>query len=160
MSSGNLFRTVLLGGLLTGLPCSAQPPVRLFEPYHPKSDPPPQDTAKEGTTVPGMVVLKGEERVLDFVADYPNLEHVVDGFRVQIFLGSKPDAMRMRATFMQQHPDMPAYLSYLAPNFRVRVGDLPDRLSAERLRQQLRADFPGCYIVPDQVKPSLRPLDR
>ena len=48
---------------------------------------------------------------------------------------------------------MPAYLSYLAPNFRIRVGDLRDRMDAERLRQELRSEFPGCYVVQDQIEP-------
>ena len=57
-----------------------------------------------------------------------------------------------RRTFLLQHPEIPAYLSYLAPNFRVRVGDLRDRIEAEGLRENLRGDFPGLYVVPDQIE--------
>ena len=40
---------------------------------------------------------------------------------------------------------------------RVRVGDLRDRREAERLRSTLRADHPGCYIVPDRIEPPALP---
>lgn len=151
---------LLIGAFFLGLSTAAQPPVRLFRPYAADSAALRPDTPRTRMPVAGDVQLKGDPRVLELMAAYPDMQHVVEGYRVQIFLGDKTDAMRTRAQFMQQHPDMPAYLSYLAPNFRVRVGDLPDRLSAERLRQELRGDFPGCYVVPDQVMPAHPPLDR
>ncbi len=95
----------------------------------------------------------GEARALRFLADYPTLEHVIDGYRVQIHLGSKTDAVKVRGAFLQRHPDVPAYLSYLAPNFRIRVGDLRDRVEAERLRNELRGEYPGCYVVQDRIAP-------
>jgi hypothetical protein len=99
----------------------------------------------------------GDARALEFMATYPTLDHVIEGYRVQIHLGSKTDAVKVRQAFLQRHPEVPAYLSYLAPNFRIRVGDLRDRVEAERLRQELRAEFPGCYVVQDQIEPPALP---
>ena len=93
----------------------------------------------------------GDERALRFLEEYPASDHVIDGYRVQIFLGAKADAVKTRQTFLLKHPDVPAYLSYLAPNFRIRVGDLRDRISAERLRHDLREEQPGCYVVQDRI---------
>lgn len=95
----------------------------------------------------------GDARALEFMAAYPTLDRVIEGYRVQIHLGSKTEAVKVRQAFLQRHPDVPAYLSYLAPNFRIRVGDLRDRVEAERLRQELRPEFPGCYVVQDQIEP-------
>ncbi|MBK6626508.1 MAG: SPOR domain-containing protein [Flavobacteriales bacterium] len=95
----------------------------------------------------------GDARALEFMATYPTMVRVIEGYRVQIHLGSKTDAVKVRQTFLQRHPEVPAYLSYLAPNFRIRVGDLRDRMDAERLRQELRSEFPGCYVVQDQIEP-------
>ena len=94
----------------------------------------------------------GDARALEFMATYATMDRVIEGYRVQIHLGSKTDAVKVRQTFLQRHPEVPAYLSYLAPNFRIRVGDLRDRMEAERLRQELRAEFPGCYVVQDQIE--------
>ncbi len=78
-------------------------------------------------------------------------EHMRDGFRVQIFLGDRKTAEETKRSFLQKHPEMSAHMSWLAPNFRLRVGDMPTRLEAEHLLQQLKPEFPGSYIVPDQI---------
>ena len=48
------------------------------------------------------------------------------GFRVPD-LPSATAPGRRSAAFLVHHPELPAYLSYLAPNFRVRVGDLRNK---------------------------------
>ncbi len=110
-------------------------------------------TVGQGPVDSSTVHWTGEARALRFLADYPTLEHVIDGYRVQIHLGSKTDAVKVRGAFLQRHPEVPAYLSYLAPNFRIRVGDMRDRVEAERLRQELRTEYPGCYVVQDHIAP-------
>ena len=107
----------------------------------------------QSTADSGSVRWLGDARALEFMATYPTMDRVIEGYRVQIHLGSKTDAVKVRQTFLQRHPEVPAYLSYLAPNFRIRVGDLRDRMDAERLRQELRTEFPGCYVVQDQIEP-------
>ncbi|MBK8339346.1 MAG: SPOR domain-containing protein [Flavobacteriales bacterium] len=99
----------------------------------------------------------GDERALRFLEEYPGSDQVIEGYRVQIFLGAKVDAVRTRQGFLLKHPDIPAYLSYLAPNFRIRVGDLRDRISAERLRHELKEEQPGCYVVQDRIEPPRLP---
>lgn len=102
---------------------------------------------------PGTVVVTEEPAVTTLMADYARREHVLKGFRVQVFLNAdRKLAETMRAQFLQKHPDVPAYLSYQAPNFKVRVGDLLTRLEGEKLRAELKAEFPGCYIVPDEIE--------
>lgn len=104
-----------------------------------------------------QTIWAGDERALRFLESYPTSDHVIEGYRVQIFLGTKADAVRVRQAFLLKHPDIPAYLSYLAPNFRIRVGDLRDRVSAERLRHELKEEQPGCYIVQDRIEPPRLP---
>lgn len=114
-----------------------------------------QDTAAHAGT--GKVTVVESSRIQAYMADYAAKKRVLKGYRVQIFLGDRSQAEASRRTFLQQYPDIPAYLSYLAPNFRVRVGDLRDRVAAEFLKEQLRAGFPGLYIVPDDIElPALK----
>ncbi len=141
-----LFTACLLCGGL-----HAQGDDRLFRPQEPAKAavaPVPQDTARQG-----RVHVEESSRIQAMMADYAAKKRVLKGYRVQIFLGDRAKAETTRRTFLQQHPDVPAYLSYLAPNFRVRVGDLRDRVSADALRQSLKAEFPGLYIVPDDIEP-------
>ncbi|MCB0794945.1 MAG: SPOR domain-containing protein [Flavobacteriales bacterium] len=105
-----------------------------------------------GRQTPGELIVNVPDQLAAFLRSVPELERVQHGFRVQIFLGSKVEATKLRAQFLQAHPDIPAYLSYMAPNFRLRVGDSRDRVGAERLRQELRVEHPGCYVVPDRIE--------
>ena len=103
--------------------------------------------------MPGRVTIHEDEQVKALMADYTKREHVLKGYRVQVFLNAdRKQAESIRAQFLQKHPETPAYLSYQAPNFKVRVGDLLTRLEGEKLRAELKAEFPGCYIVPDEIE--------
>lgn len=146
-----MHKLLLLTACLLSSGLSAQEDVRLFKPQEPAKAavaPVPQDTARQG-----RVRVEESSRIQSMLADYAAKKRVLKGYRVQIFLGDRAKAEATRRTFLQQHPDVPAYLSYLAPNFRVRVGDLRDRASADALCQALKAEFPGLYIVPDDIDP-------
>ena len=41
---------------------------------------------------------------------------------------------------------------WLAPNFKLRVGDYRTRLEAEKMLHELRTAYPGCFVVPDEVE--------
>ncbi len=109
--------------------------------------------AQDSTQANGKVTIAEDAAVTGLMTDYAKRHHVLKGYRVQIFLDAdRRQAETMRAQFLQKHPDVPAYLSYQAPNFKVRVGDLLTRLEGEKLRAELKAEFPGCYIVPDEIE--------
>lgn len=105
----------------------------------------------------GKVTVAESAQIKSLMADYAARRRPLDGYRIQIFLGDRAQAETIRRSFLVQHADIPAYLSYLAPNFRVRVGDLRDRVEAENLRETLRGEFPGLYVVPDQIEPPRLP---
>lgn len=82
----------------------------------------------------------------------------MEGYRVQIFFGSRADAQKKRGEFLKEYPDVPVYISYLAPNFRLRVGDFRTKMECEKLKKEIQKDYPGCYIVKDEIQlPVLRP---
>ena len=127
--------------------CQAQGDERLFQPHQPA----PQLVDTPVTDVPKTLTVTVDPRIEATMARYAELEHPQQGYRVQIFLGDRKTAEETKRTFLQKHPDVPVYLSYLAPNFRLRVGDLRTRLDAERTLSELRVDYPGSYIVPDEI---------
>ncbi len=73
------------------------------------------------------------------------------GYRVQVFVGDRAKASEIKARVNELYPDMPAEINYLAPNFRVRVGNFRTNLDADRFLRQIKADFNGAYIVPDEI---------
>ncbi|MFN8145229.1 MAG: SPOR domain-containing protein [Bacteroidia bacterium] len=88
-----------------------------------------------------------------------NLEkQSMPGYRVQIYFGgNRPKASEVKLDFNSRFPDIPAYLTYQQPNFKVRVGDFRNRYEAQKLLKQLEGKYPTTFVVPDEVKlPSLR----
>lgn len=139
-------------------------PVRTFTPYTTSEQAvrldspevaPPQVVVREGNI--DLVIDPGVEQVM---ADYADRKHNQQGYRVQIFLGDRRTAEETKRSFLLKYPDRAVYLSWLAPNFRLRVGDLRTRLEAERLLRDMKLEYPGSYIVRDEIEPpALPPLE-
>ena len=75
------------------------------------------------------------------------------GYRVQVFFGSerqKAQEAKLQTTAL--YPDLGVYLVYQQPNFKVRIGDFKTRLDATRALREVQLNFPGAFIVPDEVK--------
>ncbi len=75
------------------------------------------------------------------------------GFRVQIYNGSDRDkAIKVRAEFMRSNPGVQAYLNYIAPCFRVKVGDYRTRDQAAGMLREAHSKYGNpSMIVPDMV---------
>lgn len=80
----------------------------------------------------------------------------LNGYRLQLFSGSgttaRQEANQLRADFMARNPNVPAYLIYQAPNFKVRVGDYRTELEAIKLQRELEYRWPGAFVVRDEIK--------
>lgn len=82
----------------------------------------------------------------------------MQGYRIQIYFGSiRQKASEIKLGFTSQYPDIPAYLTYQQPNFKVRVGDFRSRAEAQKFMKQLDGQYATLFIVPDEVKlPALK----
>lgn len=152
-------RTIIFTTLVCwGVTLPAQDDVRLFKPANAPADSAtvaevrPDQRTRTDSVATGVVTVVESDRIKALLADYAASKRPLEGYRIQIFLGDRAQAENTRRTFLLQHPDVPAYLSYLAPNFRVRVGDLRDRVEAAGLRESLKGEFPGLYVVPDLIE--------
>ena len=142
----------------------AQTDPRVFTPYTPPAQGTTAPAAAQSGTVQttagdsGHVIIEESPRITALMKEYAATKQPLRGFRVQIFLGDRTKGEEIRRAFLVHHPELPAYLSYLAPNFRVRVGDLRNKREALRLRADLKDEFPGLYVVPDDIElPRLAP---
>lgn len=75
-----------------------------------------------------------------------------NGYRVQIFFGKRDDARDKKVEFLKKYPEVGAYISYLAPNFRLRVGDFRTKIECENFKKEISSDFPASYIVKDKIE--------
>lgn len=85
-----------------------------------------------------------------------NPDHkAIPGYRIQIFFDSGPNssdrARQAMEQFLLKYPDLRAYVSWKAPNYRVRVGDFRTRLEGERVLQQIMTDYPNAWVIKDEI---------
>jgi hypothetical protein len=76
------------------------------------------------------------------------------GYRVQIFFGSaRQAAYDAQAKFANDYPEIPTYISYIEPNFKVQVGDFRTKLEAQKLESELTGMFSTLFIIPTKINP-------
>jgi hypothetical protein len=82
---------------------------------------------------------------------YPGIE----GWRIEIFFEagnySKKLAMEAKAEFVQKHPEVPSYLIFQQPYYKVRVGDFRSKMEAEELLRSIESDYPQAFVVVDEI---------
>jgi len=75
------------------------------------------------------------------------------GYRVQIYSGSDRNvATQRKIDFLRRFPGTRTYLTYIAPTFRVKVGDYRDRKSAQAMYQQVSRLYTPCMVVNDIIE--------
>jgi hypothetical protein len=79
----------------------------------------------------------------------------IPGYRIQIFfdsgINSSDRARQARDEFLFLFPDIQAYVSWKAPNYRVRVGDFRSRLEAEKVLQSILIGYPNAWVIKDEI---------
>jgi hypothetical protein len=79
----------------------------------------------------------------------------IPGYRIQIFfdsgINSSDRAKQARDEFLFLFPDVPAYVSWKAPNYRVWVGDFRNRLEAEKVLQSILIGYPNAWVIKDEI---------
>ena len=74
------------------------------------------------------------------------------GYRVQIYSGNdRNKATKTKIDFMRRFPNVRTYMTYVAPQFRVKVGDFRTRGEAQELYGKVSTLYNPCMIVPDIV---------
>ena len=85
----------------------------------------------------------------------------IQGFRTQVFSGnnqrtSKGEAFKKEKEVKKNFPDLPTYVSYNAPFWKLRVGDFRSHEEAYNTMRQLKKVFPSfgkeMYIVKEKIR--------
>lgn len=79
----------------------------------------------------------------------------INGYRIQIttFSGtnSLAKAEKAKAEFEKSFSEYPAYITYLEPYFRLRVGDFKSKLEAYRALREISLSYEGAFVIKDEV---------
>lgn len=113
---------------------------------------------------PGTLVTNQDSRIDILQAQYDSVQKIrannlvtkgIDGFRIQIFFDSGnysgDRAKRIKDEFEFKYPGNYAYITWDAPNYKVRVGDFRTRLEAEGFMQEILIDYPNAFVIKDKI---------
>ncbi len=112
-----------------------------------------------GAALQAQVRVVGDVAVEQMVEKHVELNNkvkTIPGFRVQIgsFSGtsSKANAFALRDKFVEDYPEVQAYIVFDEPNFKVKVGDFRTRLEAYAFLQRIKEFYKG-HITKDNICP-------
>ncbi len=102
------------------------------------------------------VIIHADERLAVLEKKNKNIQMGVirsgRGFRVQIYNGNdRAKATQTKVDFMKRFPGVRTYLTYVQPQFRVKVGDFRTRAEAQKMYEQASTLYNPCMIVPDII---------
>ena len=95
------------------------------------------------------------DTLLNRYAELNEMHPVIEGWRIEIFFEagnySKKQAMEAKAEFVKNYPDVPSYLIFQQPYYKVRVGDFRTKMEAERFLRQIESAYPQAFVVVDEI---------
>lgn len=104
------------------------------------------------------IIIQQDNKILELIELHQkaNLRiNYLDGYRVQIFFdsgaNSHKNANRTKTNFASKYPEVPVYLIFKEPNFRVRVGDFRTRHEARGFLVKIIAEYPNAFVIKDQI---------
>lgn len=119
----------------------------------------------------GVVTIHQSEEIRAMIGAHKHGENVeqegeatflkIQGYRAQVFSGnnqrkSKDEAFRKESEIKELFPEVPTYVTYNAPFWKLRVGDFRSHEEAYQMLRLLMGAFPDyakeMYIVKEEVK--------
>ena len=119
----------------------------------------------------GRVTIQQDSRLTELVGNEPHAYYAngtrsgetaqnVMGYRIRVFSGNQQTASKNRCYSIQSYinqeiPDLPTYVAFKTPNWRVSVGDFRTSEEASSMLAKLRKAFPGyakdMFIVKEKI---------
>lgn len=109
-------------------------------------------------TLPDNVTINESSKVRNAVNIQVenNARKQFTGFRIRIYFDNAQNAreqsLAIMRKFREAHPELPAFRTYDAPNFKVTVGNFRNRSDAEAALTQLQLEYPSAFIVREKFK--------
>lgn len=125
-----------------------------------------EDLTDNSDSKQGVVILQQDKRLIDLVyrKKEENMKNQTfvpsSGYRVQLFSSNqqkmaKTQAYEIENRVKEKYTELPVYVSYSSPFWKVRVGDCLSTTEAQLLRDEIKKAFPDLektiYVVKDQI---------
>jgi hypothetical protein len=101
---------------------------------------------------PRLALLTASKGKSSGTSQHAGAIHSGRGFRVQLYNGNdRSKAMQMKLDFMRRVPGVRTYMTYIQPQYRLKVGDFRSRSEAQKLVKDINAFYSPLMIVPDII---------
>ena len=106
----------------------------------------------------GTVTVHQDDRVDALIAKQRTLfrlDSTTNGFRIHVFMEIGNEALshaeQVKSQFEKDYPDIPIYLTYVEPYFRLRAGDFRNRVEAEKCLRRIKPQFKEAFVTADLI---------
>ena len=106
----------------------------------------------------GSLHIDQDSRIESLIAKQRSLYKVdssFSGYRIHIFseIGNEAldHAKAAKSRFERAFPDIPIYLTYEEPHFRLRAGDFRNRVEAEKCLRRIKPRFKEAFVTADMI---------
>lgn len=83
------------------------------------------------------------------------LDSSFSGYRIHIFMEIGNEALKhaeqVKRQFERSFPDIPIYLTYAEPYFRLRAGNFRDRVEAEKCLRRIKPKYKEAFVTLDMI---------
>lgn len=107
----------------------------------------------------GKLQIRQDPRITDLLVRHTQINlrrRGTEGFRLEIFFSSeskaREQAVRIRNEFNLVFPDIPSYMLFQTPNFKVRIGDFRNKSEALKTKAYIASKYPNAFIVKDMIR--------
>jgi hypothetical protein len=102
------------------------------------------------------VTLKQDSAItelLDKYKEYNRKKEFTEGYRIQImYTDIRDEVYKSKGKTYKDFPELPSYVEYEEPYYKLRLGDFKTRLEATYYLQQVITIYPGAFIVKDKIR--------
>ena len=85
--------------------------------------------------------------------DYNQRKEFTDGYRIQLmYTDVRDEVYKSKSKTYGEFPDLPSYVEYEQPYYKLRIGDFSTRLEATYYLQKVISVYSGAFIVKDKIR--------
>jgi hypothetical protein len=81
---------------------------------------------------------------------------MIQGYRIEIFfsseLNARQKAQNIKGDFLAAYPEYNVYITWISPDFKVRVGNFRTKNEALKVMNEIKGQFPKAFVVPDMIE--------
>ena len=106
----------------------------------------------------GSLNVDQDDRIENLISKQRQIYRIdssFSGYRVHVFMEIGNEALQhaeeIQKQFEKDFPDIPIYLTYSEPYFRLRAGNFRNRVEAERCLRRIKPKFKEAFVTADMI---------